>query len=161
MPFCLSRFHATLSKHGLDPEIIALIFKQIFYFICAGALNNLLLRKDMCHWSKGMQIRFVQQKLGAEWAWAPARRPGPSFKFVERKAPAKTANFLLGSMGLHQRQVALLVPNDSLLCFALGHNIFFIIYTSHLSYVLSSAIYRLVCVCLRPIVSLGKFENHS
>ena len=124
MPFCLSRFHATLSKHGLDPEIIALIFKQIFYFICAGALNNLLLRKDMCHWSKGMQIRFVQQKLGAEWAWAPARRPGPSFKFVERKAPAKTANLLLGSMGLHQRQVALLVPNDSLLCFALGHNIF-------------------------------------
>jgi myosin-5 len=54
-----SRFHSTLSKHGLDPEIIALIFKQIFYFICAGALNNLLLRKDMCHWSRGMQIRSV------------------------------------------------------------------------------------------------------
>lgn len=31
---------------------------QIFYFICAGSLNNLLLRKDMCHWSKGMQIRY-------------------------------------------------------------------------------------------------------
>ncbi len=43
--FPFPRFHATLSKHGLDPEIIALIFKQIFYFICAGALNNLLLRK--------------------------------------------------------------------------------------------------------------------
>ena len=51
------RFHTTLTKHGLDPEIISLIFKQIFYFICAGALNNLLLRKDMCHWSRGMQIR--------------------------------------------------------------------------------------------------------
>lgn len=35
-----------------------LIFSQLFYFVCAGALNNLLLRKDMCHWSKGMQIRY-------------------------------------------------------------------------------------------------------
>ncbi len=56
----LARFHSTLSKHGLDPEIISLIFKQIFYFICAGSLNNLLLRKDMCHWSRGMQIRYVK-----------------------------------------------------------------------------------------------------
>ena len=31
---------------------------QLFYFICANALNNLLLRKDMCHWMKGMQMRF-------------------------------------------------------------------------------------------------------
>jgi len=29
----------------------------MFYFICANALNNLLLRKDMCHWMKGMQMR--------------------------------------------------------------------------------------------------------
>ena len=54
----LTRFHAILSKHGVDPEIIAQIFKQVFYFVCAGALNNLLLRKDMCHWSRGMQIRY-------------------------------------------------------------------------------------------------------
>nr|CAD7595944.1 unnamed protein product [Timema genevievae] len=31
---------------------------RIFYFICASSLNNLLLRKDLCHWSKGMQIRY-------------------------------------------------------------------------------------------------------
>jgi len=30
----------------------------MFYFICANALNNLLLRKDMCHWMKGMQMRL-------------------------------------------------------------------------------------------------------
>lgn len=35
------------------------IFFQLFYFICANALNNLLLRKDMCHWSKGMQMRWA------------------------------------------------------------------------------------------------------
>lgn len=54
----LSSFYRVLGLHGVDPEIITQIFKQIFYFICAGALNNLLLRKDMCHWSKGMQIRY-------------------------------------------------------------------------------------------------------
>ncbi|CAG9820463.1 unnamed protein product, partial [Phaedon cochleariae] len=27
------------------------------YFICASSLNNLLLRKELCHWSKGCQIR--------------------------------------------------------------------------------------------------------
>lgn len=43
--------------HGIDSEIIAQIYKQLFYFICASALNNLLLRNDLCHWSKGMQIR--------------------------------------------------------------------------------------------------------
>ncbi|XP_046985922.1 unconventional myosin-Vb-like [Schistocerca americana] len=30
----------------------------VFYFICAISVNNLLLRKDLCHWSKGMQIRY-------------------------------------------------------------------------------------------------------
>jgi myosin-5 len=29
-------------------------------------LNNLLLRKDMCHWSRGMQIRFNLTQL-EEW----------------------------------------------------------------------------------------------
>ena len=53
----LTKFHMTLQKHGLDPEIISQIFRQIFYYLCAGSLNNLLLRKDMCHWSRGMQIR--------------------------------------------------------------------------------------------------------
>ena len=75
----LTKFHLVLQKHGLDPEIISQIFRQVpgisfhcsnkspssshifslkmFYFLCAGSLNNLLLRKDMCHWSRGMQIR--------------------------------------------------------------------------------------------------------
>ena len=63
----LSRFHSVLTKHGLDPEIISQIFKQLFYFICAGSLNNLLLRKDMCHWTRGMQIRYNIAQL-EQWA---------------------------------------------------------------------------------------------
>ncbi|KAF8788252.1 unconventional myosin-Va-like isoform X3 [Argiope bruennichi] len=54
----LGAFFKVLSIHGVDPEIITQVYKQLFYFICAGALNNLLLRKDMCHWTKGMQIRY-------------------------------------------------------------------------------------------------------
>lgn len=33
-------------------------FLKLYYYICANALNNLLLRKDLSYWSKGMQIRF-------------------------------------------------------------------------------------------------------
>jgi myosin V len=50
--------HRTLALHGTDPEVINQIFRQLFYFVCAAALNTLLLRKDLCHWSKGMQIRY-------------------------------------------------------------------------------------------------------
>lgn len=47
-----------LGFYGVDPEVIAQVIKQLFYFICANSLNNLLLRKDLCHWSKGTQIRY-------------------------------------------------------------------------------------------------------
>ena len=30
---------------------------QVFYMINAHLMNNLLLRKDLCHWSHGLQIR--------------------------------------------------------------------------------------------------------
>ncbi|ESN92553.1 hypothetical protein HELRODRAFT_189498 [Helobdella robusta] len=48
----------TVTVHMVDPELVQQIFRQIFYFICANSLNNLLLRKDMCHWTKGMQMRY-------------------------------------------------------------------------------------------------------
>ena len=54
----LTRFNTIFQKHGLDPQLISRIFRETFYYICAGTLNNILLRKDMCHWSKGMQIRY-------------------------------------------------------------------------------------------------------
>ncbi|BFZ26086.1 hypothetical protein BsWGS_29125 [Bradybaena similaris] len=47
-----------LTLHAVDLELIKQIIRQIFYFLCANTLNNLLLRKDMCNWSKGMQIRY-------------------------------------------------------------------------------------------------------
>ncbi|XP_072396790.1 unconventional myosin-Va isoform X1 [Diabrotica undecimpunctata] len=53
----LTNHYKILMYYGVDPEVISQIFKQIFYFLCATSLNNLLLRKELCHWSKGLQIR--------------------------------------------------------------------------------------------------------
>lgn len=56
----LNTFHSIMCQHGTDPELIKQVVKQQFYIIGAVTLNNLLLRKDMCSWSKGMQIRYEQ-----------------------------------------------------------------------------------------------------
>ncbi|PKK23209.1 myosin VB [Columba livia] len=62
----LNTFHGVMSDQGLDPEIVQQVFKQLFYMINAVALNNLLLRKDVCSWSTGMQLRFNISQL-EEW----------------------------------------------------------------------------------------------
>lgn len=53
----MNAFHGVMCDQGLDPEIIQQVFKQLFYVINAVTLNNLLLRKDVCSWSTGMQLR--------------------------------------------------------------------------------------------------------
>uniref|UniRef100_A0A671VJL4 Myosin VAb n=1 Tax=Sparus aurata TaxID=8175 RepID=A0A671VJL4_SPAAU len=62
----ISQFHTTMSQHGIDPDLIKQVVKQQFYNICAVTLNHLLLRKDMCSWSKGLQIRYNVWQL-EEW----------------------------------------------------------------------------------------------
>ncbi|KAH0619947.1 hypothetical protein JD844_014401, partial [Phrynosoma platyrhinos] len=62
----LNTFHSIMCQHGMDPELIKQVVKQMFYIIGAVTLNNLLLRKDMCSWSKGMQIRYNVSQL-EEW----------------------------------------------------------------------------------------------
>ncbi|KAL2093411.1 hypothetical protein ACEWY4_010723 [Coilia grayii] len=54
----LSSFHTTLLQHGTPFFLLGLISKQLFRSIAATTLNSLLLRKDMCSWSKGLQIRY-------------------------------------------------------------------------------------------------------
>ncbi|XP_041651873.1 unconventional myosin-Va-like [Cheilinus undulatus] len=62
----LSHFYTTMSQHGMDSELIKQLVRQQFHIICAVTLNNLLLRKDMCSWSKGLQIRYNVWQL-EEW----------------------------------------------------------------------------------------------
>nr|XP_014351996.1 PREDICTED: unconventional myosin-Va [Latimeria chalumnae] len=59
-------FYSIMCQHGMDPELMKQVVKQMFYIIGAVTLNNLLLRKDMCSWSKGMQIRYNVSQL-EEW----------------------------------------------------------------------------------------------
>ncbi|XP_071572144.1 unconventional myosin-Va isoform X3 [Temnothorax nylanderi] len=59
----LTSVHKTLQYHGVDPEVVVQLFKQLFYFMCASALNNLLLRSELCRWTKGMQIRYNMSHL--------------------------------------------------------------------------------------------------
>lgn len=62
----LDVFYYTLLQHGNDGELMRRVIKQQFYIICCVTLNNLLLRKDMCSWSKGLQIRYNVCQL-EEW----------------------------------------------------------------------------------------------
>ncbi|XP_077994009.1 unconventional myosin-Va-like isoform X2 [Glandiceps talaboti] len=62
----LNIFLAIMHNQGLDPQIVKQVFRQVFYLITASTLNNLVLRKDMCNWPKGMQIRYNLSEL-EEW----------------------------------------------------------------------------------------------
>ncbi|XP_051975365.1 LOW QUALITY PROTEIN: unconventional myosin-Va-like [Xyrauchen texanus] len=62
----LDGFYNTLLQHGNDTDLVRQFIKQQFYVICSVTLNNLLLRKDMCSWSKGLQIRYNVCQL-EEW----------------------------------------------------------------------------------------------
>uniref|UniRef100_A0A8C9SU52 Myosin VB n=1 Tax=Scleropages formosus TaxID=113540 RepID=A0A8C9SU52_SCLFO len=62
----LGQFHSTMADHGLDPEIVQQVIRQLFYCINAITLNNLLLRKDVCSWSTGLQLRYNISQL-EEW----------------------------------------------------------------------------------------------
>ncbi|CAL9696918.1 unnamed protein product [Knipowitschia caucasica] len=53
----LSHFHSTMTQHGMELGLVRQVIKQLFFFIGAGTLNNMMLRKDLCSCRKGMQIR--------------------------------------------------------------------------------------------------------
>ncbi|KAK1152599.1 unconventional myosin-Vb-like [Acipenser oxyrinchus oxyrinchus] len=59
----LNSLHHTLSHQALHPEVCRQAFRQISHLLTATTLNNLLLRKDMCSWSKGLQIRYNVSQL--------------------------------------------------------------------------------------------------
>jgi len=58
-------YELLLSFH-MDVEVVTQIFKQLFYYLTAASMNNLLLRKDLCNWANGIQIRYNISTL-EEW----------------------------------------------------------------------------------------------
>lgn len=88
----LSHLHKVLLIHVVESDLIYQIFKQLFYFICAFALNNLLLRKDLCNWTKAMQIRF---NLSSLEQWAREQQIPHCNDVVEKLEPIIQATKLL------------------------------------------------------------------
>ncbi|XP_005184334.1 unconventional myosin-Va isoform X3 [Musca domestica] len=54
----LEHFYKQFTHFGLDRCYSEQIFNQIMYFICAVAMNCLMLRGDICMWETGMIIRY-------------------------------------------------------------------------------------------------------
>ena len=59
----MSKWKVMFHKHGLDNGLIRQFFNQIFYFITSTTLNTQLVRKELCNWSKAMQIRYNTSQL--------------------------------------------------------------------------------------------------
>ncbi|OQR68447.1 hypothetical protein BIW11_12909 [Tropilaelaps mercedesae] len=59
----LTAFNKLIQSHQVDVDVRVVMFKELYHFVCAMSLNNLLLRRDMCHWSKGVQIRHNLSRL--------------------------------------------------------------------------------------------------
>lgn len=54
----LGALHTALARQALPPTQMEQAFHQLTHVISASAVNSLLLRKDMCCWSRGIQIRL-------------------------------------------------------------------------------------------------------
>ncbi|XP_021234446.1 unconventional myosin-Vb-like isoform X2 [Numida meleagris] len=66
----LGSFHQALELHGLPPAVGHQLLRQLLFLISGTTLNYLLLRKDACSWSCGIQLRYnisqVEQWLRAQ-----------------------------------------------------------------------------------------------
>ncbi|XP_030388121.1 unconventional myosin-Va isoform X2 [Scaptodrosophila lebanonensis] len=67
----LEHFYKQFQHFGLDNCYAEQIFHQLLYFICAVALNCLMLRGDICMWETGMIIRY---NLGCIEDWVRSKK---------------------------------------------------------------------------------------
>ncbi|XP_017087770.2 unconventional myosin-Va isoform X3 [Drosophila bipectinata] len=64
-------FYKQFQHFGLDSCYAEQIFRQLLYFVCAVALNYLMLRGDICMWETGMIIRY---NLGCIEDWVRSKK---------------------------------------------------------------------------------------
>ncbi|XP_014092302.2 unconventional myosin-Va isoform X1 [Bactrocera oleae] len=88
----LEQFYKQFQHFGLDRCYSEQIFHQLLYFICAVALNCLMLRGDICMWETGMIIRY---NLGYIEDWV--RSKGMSNDVLAPLAPLNQVSQLLQS----------------------------------------------------------------
>ncbi|KAK2835694.1 hypothetical protein Q5P01_016178 [Channa striata] len=78
----LGALHNAMSHQALPPILMEQAFHQLTYIISASGLNTLLLRKDMCSWSRGMQIRYNVSLL-EEWLRSQGLQAGGAVATLE------------------------------------------------------------------------------
>jgi myosin-5 len=47
-----------IKEFGCDDVVIKQILRQLVYYIVSISLNQLLVRRDLCNWTKAMQLRY-------------------------------------------------------------------------------------------------------
>ncbi|XP_068599870.1 unconventional myosin-Va [Brachionichthys hirsutus] len=78
----LGALHTAMSRQDLPLTQMEQAFRQLTYRISASALTILLLRKDMCCWSRGLQIRFNASLL-EEWLRSRGLQTGGAVSTLE------------------------------------------------------------------------------
>uniref|UniRef100_A0A672IWT3 Methyl-CpG binding domain protein 3b n=1 Tax=Salarias fasciatus TaxID=181472 RepID=A0A672IWT3_SALFA len=54
----LGALHMAMTHQAFHATLLEQAFRQLTHYICAASLNSMLLRKDMCCLSRGLQIRY-------------------------------------------------------------------------------------------------------
>lgn len=88
----LEKFHDLIAKNFVPQDIVVQAFRQIFYFVCAQSLNQLLIRRDLCQFRKAMQISF---NLSCLVQWSREKFPTQWRGIVEQLDPITQATKLL------------------------------------------------------------------
>ncbi|KAK9967525.1 hypothetical protein ABG768_001921 [Culter alburnus] len=78
----LSALHTALSRQDLPSALLEQAFHQLMYLLAATTLNSLLLRKDMCCWNRGLQIRYNVSLL-EEWLRSRSLQTGGAVTALE------------------------------------------------------------------------------
>uniref|UniRef100_A0A8C1KH65 Methyl-CpG binding domain protein 3b n=1 Tax=Cyprinus carpio TaxID=7962 RepID=A0A8C1KH65_CYPCA len=78
----LSALHTALSRQDLPSALQEQAFHQLMYLLAASTLNSLLLRKDMCCWNRGLQIRYNVSLL-EEWLRSRSLQTGGAVTALE------------------------------------------------------------------------------
>ncbi|XP_051979508.1 unconventional myosin-Vb [Xyrauchen texanus] len=78
----LGALHTALSRQDLPSALLEQAFHQLMYLLAATTLNSLLLRKDMCCWNRGLQIRYNVSLL-EEWLRSRSLQTGGAVTALE------------------------------------------------------------------------------
>ncbi|KAG7488039.1 hypothetical protein MATL_G00029750 [Megalops atlanticus] len=78
----LGALHTALSRQALPLSLLEQAFRQITHLLASTALNSLLLRKDICSWNRGLQIRYNVSLL-EEWLRSRGLQSGDAVASLE------------------------------------------------------------------------------